>query len=106
MDQAMPPFGGPERSTSGMVDKDRPSHDEVLRAKARALVAAASLPLPLPRRRWGGPGVGAPCTLCGMAVDGHEVDIEIDLAGRDGAGESCHFHVRCLAALEHELREP
>ena len=89
-----------------MVDNGHAKEDAVLRAKARALVAAATLPSPLPKRRWGGPGVGAPCTLCGISVDAHEVDIEIDLAGRDGAGKSCHFHVRCLATLQHELREP
>lgn len=79
--------------------------EDVLRAKARALIATARVPRELPTRRWGGPGIGVPCMVCGVAVEQHQTGIELELASDVGdGGANHHFHVRCLAVLEHELR--
>jgi hypothetical protein len=79
--------------------------ERALRAKARALIQAGRVPDMLPTRRWGGPGIGAPCMVCGVAVEQQQVGIELELTPQhDGAAASQHFHVRCLAVLEHELR--
>lgn len=79
--------------------------DPLLRAKARQLMKSGKVPRRLPARRWGGPGSGTPCTLCGAPVKEDEVGFEIEF-GCDGAGASNHdFHGRCLDALELELRE-
>ncbi len=82
------------------------SADGIVQAKARALIHAAQLPDTLPARRWGGPGVDAPCSVCGVAIGQHEIDIELELTGTNGSGAtSHHFHVRCLSAVEQELRQ-
>ena len=80
--------------------------DGAVRARARTLIQARSFPRTLPVRRWGGPGVGTPCAVCGAAIEPSQMDIELELApGQDGGAADHHFHVRCLAALERELRE-
>jgi hypothetical protein len=82
------------------------SADGIVQAKARTLIHAAQLPDTLPTRRWGGPGVDAPCSVCGVAIGQHEIDIELELTGTNGDGATNHhFHVRCLSAVEHELRQ-
>ena len=63
-----------------------------LRKQARAVVESGKLPSRSPDRTWGGPGVGAPCTICG---DG-------DNPGLD----KFHVHVRCFAAWEFERNKP
>jgi len=81
------------------------SADSLLQAKARALIDAGHLPDTLPARRWGGPGVGAPCSVCTVPIGQHQIDIELELTGTNADGAiSHHFHVRCLSVLEHELR--
>jgi hypothetical protein len=53
---------------------------------------------------WGGPGVGAPCTVCGAPVKQDEAELEVEWS--DGASTSNHhLHARCFAALELEIRE-
>ena len=42
--------------------------ETALRAKAREVIRTGKLPSRRPDRTWGGPGVGAPCTVCGEAV--------------------------------------
>jgi hypothetical protein len=54
--------------------------ETVLRAKARAVVQAGELPARGPDRVWGGPGVGAPCEVCGLAITKHETELEIEFA--------------------------
>ena len=49
--------------------------DGAVRAKARTLIQARSFPRTLPGRRWGGPGAGALCTVCGAAIKPTEMDI-------------------------------
>jgi hypothetical protein len=79
--------------------------DSTLRAKARALVEAGRLPIVLPNHRWGGPGAGSPCSVCGDPVGHDQMDIEFELMGAGNGATDHHFHVPCLSALEHELRE-
>ena len=80
--------------------------DNILQAKARALIDAGHLPSTLPTRTWGGPGAGATCSVCSVAIGQHEIDIELELAAANASSAtSHHFHVRCLAALEHALRQ-
>ena len=79
--------------------------DRVLRAKARQLIESGRVPSRLPARRWGGPGSGTSCMLCGASVKDEEVGFEIEF-GCNGTGVSNHeLHVHCLEALELELRE-
>ena len=39
-----------------------------LRAKAREVIHTGKLPNRRPDRTWGGPGIGAPCRVCGEPV--------------------------------------
>ena len=77
--------------------------DTYLRAKARELIRAGELPSRLPDRKWGGPGNGAPCMVCGAPVKEDEIGFEVEFE-QDGTRASAHhFHVRCLFVLELEL---
>ena len=78
--------------------------EQILREKARAVVQAGKLPSRRPDRTWGGPGVGAPCSVCGLPVKSDELEFEIQFA-RDGDNpglDKFHVHVRCFAAWEFE----
>ena len=80
--------------------------DEGLRSKARELIQQGKLPAVTPTRVWGGPGVGAPCSVCTLPVtkEQKEFDIEFEQAG--GAGlDKYHVHIRCFAAWEFERQE-
>jgi hypothetical protein len=82
------------------------SRDSLLRAKARALIQTGNLPNRLPDRKWGGPGIGAPCMVCGAPVNHDEIGLEVEFTCGDGTGASNHhFHVRCFSALELELHK-
>lgn len=79
--------------------------DEVeLRAKARATVENGKLPARRPDRTWGGPGVGAECSICGQPVTKDQMEFEIQFArDEDNPGlDKFHVHVRCFAAWEFE----
>jgi len=79
--------------------------DSVLRAKAREAIEAGTLPNRRPERMWGGPGVGARCTICGEPVKHDELELEMEFSADPGAGPSKHHvHVRCFSALEFEMR--
>ena len=79
--------------------------DTLLRARARQLIETGKVPSRLPARRWGGPGSGTQCMVCGAPVRDDEVGVEIEFSC-DGMGAANHdFHVHCLEALELELRE-
>ena len=78
--------------------------ETVLRAKAREIIRTGKLPNRQPDRTWGGPGVGASCTVCGKAVTKHQLEFEIQFA-RDGDNpglDKFHVHARCFAAWEFE----
>jgi hypothetical protein len=81
--------------------------EQLLRAKARAAVEGGKLPSRAPDRTWGGPGVGAPCAVCGLPVINQEMEFEIQFS-RDGDNpglDTFHVHIRCFAAWEFERRQ-
>jgi len=78
--------------------------EPILRAKAREAVRTGKLPSRRPDRTWGGPGVGAACTVCGEPVKKDQLEFEIEFA-HDGSNpglDKFHIHVRCFAAWEFE----
>ena len=78
--------------------------EAILRAKAREAVRTGKLPSRRPDRTWGGPGVGARCTICGEPVTKDQLEFQVEWA-RDGAEpglDRFHIHVRCFAAWEFE----
>jgi hypothetical protein len=80
--------------------------EKILREKARAVVEEGKLPSRPPDRTWGGPGVGATCSVCGLPVKRDEMEFEIEFA-RDGDNpglDKFHVHIRCFAAWEFERR--
>lgn len=98
-DDAESVASGPREAAGQMND------DGILRRKAREAIEAGSLPERCPDRMWGGPGDGAPCTICGAPVKHDESQLDLEFARDDGAGGSqYHVHVRCFAALESERR--
>jgi hypothetical protein len=78
--------------------------EQILREKARAVVQSGKLPSRRPDRTWGGPGVGAHCSVCGLPVKSDELEFEIQFA-RDGDNpglDKFHVYVRRFAAWEFE----
>jgi hypothetical protein len=75
-----------------------------LREQATAAIQNGKLPARAPDRTWGGPGVGAPCSVCERPVTKQELEFEIqfehngDMPGLD----KYHVHIRCFAAWEFE----
>jgi hypothetical protein len=67
--------------------------EPILRAKAREVIRFGSLPSRRPDRTWGGPGIGAPCTVCGEPIRVDQLEFEIEFArdsdypGLDERGE-------------------
>ena len=79
--------------------------DEPLRREqARTALRTGKLPVRPPDRTWGGPGVGATCSVCGTPVSPEEMEFEIQFARNDGAPglDKFHLHIRCFAAWEFE----
>jgi hypothetical protein len=54
--------------------------EATLRAKAREAIRTGKLPDRRPDRTWGGPGVGAPCTICGEPVTKNHLEFEVQFA--------------------------
>jgi hypothetical protein len=78
--------------------------EPILRAQAREAVKSGKLPARNPDRTWGGPGIGAPCAVCGKPVTKEEVEFQLEFA-HDGTTpdlDKYHLHLRCLAAWEFE----
>ncbi len=80
--------------------------EQLVRAKVREVLKAGKLPNRRPDRTWGGPGVGAPCTVCDLPVTKGELEFEIQFAhdGDNPGLDKYHVHVRCFAAWEFERR--
>jgi len=78
--------------------------EHVLRQIARKVVQNGKLPCRRPDRTWGGPGVGAPCAVCGVPVGRDEMEFEIQFAhdGDNPGLDKFHVHIRCFAAWEFE----
>ena len=51
-----------------------------LREQARAAIQNGKLPSRAPDRTWGGPGVGAECSVCEKPVTKDEMEFEIQFA--------------------------
>jgi hypothetical protein len=84
--------------------------ESALREKARAVVLSGKLPSRAPDRVWGGPGVGAACTVCDLPVTKNEMEFEIQFEHADGNGgggdlDKFHVHIRCFAAWEFERKK-
>ena len=79
-------------------------NEQELREQARATIKAGKLPARRPDRTWGGPGVGALCSVCGVAVGKDQLEFEIQFAhdGDSPGLDKYHVHVRCFAAWEFE----
>jgi hypothetical protein len=82
------------------------SDEKAIREQARAAIRNGKLPNRAPDRTWGGPGVGAPCTVCELPVTKGEMEFEIQFArGSENPGlDKFHVHIRCFAAWEFERR--
>ena len=76
----------------------------ILREKAREVGRSGKLPARRPDRTWGGPGVGAPCSVCGVPVTKDQLEFEIEFAhnGEYPGLNKFHVHVRCFVAWEFE----
>ena len=83
--------------------------EAILREKARVVIQNGKLPSRPPDRTWGGPGVGATCTVCELPVTTQEMEFEIQFArdakqGLEAGLDKYHVHIRCFAAWEFERR--
>jgi hypothetical protein len=77
--------------------------ENTLRKLARGAIQAGKLPGRPPQRVWGGPGVGARCTICGKPAGPEEVEFELEFTRQDDGGlGNHHVHVQCFAAWEFE----
>jgi hypothetical protein len=75
-----------------------------LREKARELLRTGAIPDRHPERTWGGPGVGADCTICRVPVHRDELEFELEFARYDTHPhlDRYHVHIRCFAAWDVE----
>ena len=80
--------------------------EKILREKAGTAIRDGKLPDRSPDRTWGGPGVGAACSVCGVPVTKDQMEFEIEFAHNgDAPGlDKFHVHTRCFAAWEFERR--
>lgn len=78
--------------------------DSTLREKAREVIQAGQLPNRHPDRTWGGPGIGADCTICSAPIRRNEIEIEIEFIREDDdpGPTTYHLHSRCFAIWELE----
>jgi hypothetical protein len=76
--------------------------DGTLREKARQVIRAGTLPNRRPDHMWGGPGVGADCTICQVPVQQDEFEFELEFARNGEAPDRYHVHIPCFTAWESE----
>jgi hypothetical protein len=78
--------------------------ESTLRAKAREMIRAGKLPDRRPDRTWGGPGIGALCTICDEPVTQGQLEFELEfvLDGIEPGLDRFHVHIRCFSAWEFE----
>ena len=78
--------------------------EAVLQQHARQVIRTRKLPSRPPDRTWGGPGGGAPCTVCNEPVTRYQLGFEIQFAhdGDTPGLDKFHVHVRCFAVWEME----
>jgi hypothetical protein len=82
--------------------------EPILREKARIAIRSGKIPARRPDRTWGGPGVGALCTVCDQPIGKEQLEFEIQFArdGDDPGLDTYHVHIRCFAAWEFERSKP
>ena len=78
--------------------------EPILREKAREALYSRRMPTRHPDRTWGGPGVGAPCSVCTLPVTADQMEFEIQFSrnGDNPGFDVFHVHIRCFAAWEFE----
>jgi len=81
------------------------SDESTLRKKAREAMEAGRLPSRPPAQLWGGPGVGACCTICGRPVPPDELELEFIRDCGDRPVGNHHVHMQCFAAWEFEHKK-
>jgi hypothetical protein len=76
----------------------------VLREKAREAIRSGKLPSRKPGRKYGGPGSGKLCSLCGerVTLEQIEMGIEFNRHGVQPGLDRYYLHVGCLAAWEFQ----
>jgi hypothetical protein len=87
--------------------EDHVTDDGRLRQTAREAILAGRLPAGRPDRTWGGPGAGARCTICQVAVTRDEPELELEFARQGGAArgwDTYHVHARCFTAWQLERK--
>jgi hypothetical protein len=57
------------------------------------------LPYEDPVRTWAGYGTGALCNLCGIAVNVHDIEYEVELLTQ-GSVRTLRFHLKCYRIWE------
>jgi hypothetical protein len=57
------------------------------------------LPYEEPRRTWAGHGTGALCNVCGLAINVHDIEYEVELVTMGGV-RNLHFHFKCYRDWE------
>lgn len=82
--------------------------DEIrLRQQAQEAIQSKRLPAHAPERTWGGPGVGAECSVCEKPVTKEQLEFEIQFEQPGGGGlDKFRVHIRCFAAGELERNKP
>jgi hypothetical protein len=83
-------------------------NESALRKLAREVLLAGKLPRGEPDRTWGGPGLGALCSVCEQPITADEAEYEVECA-HDGASpglDQHHCHVRSFSASEFERTKP
>jgi hypothetical protein len=81
--------------------------ETILRAKAREAIRTGEAAVKATGPHWGGPGVGAPCSVCGEPIKQDQLELETEFA-HDGSNpglDKFHIHVRCFAVWELERRQ-
>ena len=78
--------------------------EPLLREKARVAIRSGRIASREPDRTWGGPGVGAPCSICDLPIAGNQLEFEIEFAhdGRNPGLDKYRVHIRSFAAWEFE----
>ena len=59
------------------------------------------LPYEDPVRTWAGYGTGAACNVCGLAVNVHDIEYEVELL-TEGSVRTLRFHLKCYRIWESQ----
>ena len=74
------------------------------RRLARLVLESGKMPHREPDRTWGGPGVGALCTLCAQPVPPEQIEYGVQFAHDASTPglDRFHLHLRCFVVWELE----